>query len=141
MPANNKPMRLSRQIEIFKVLESNLHKLENGAFEYLNGYSDESIAIRFDVHPTAISRLRKQLFGNLQRGGAATVARANRRRGISNTARVDSIDDRLSALEAQFAAAFGLRVAPPEAVAYGTAHTMQKPLSVPVRSVNMQPVS
>lgn len=110
MTADNKPIRLSRQIEIYKLLESNLQKLDSGVYEYQNGYTDETVAVRFDVHPTAISRLRKQLFGRIARGGAAAVARANRSSAAQNNARMDTLEDRLTALEAQFAAAWGLRL-------------------------------
>lgn len=139
MPAENKHIRLSRQIEIYKILESNLLKLDSGAYEYQNGYTDETIAIRFDVHPTAISRLRKQLFGKLARGAAAVgaaVARANRSRAAQNNARMDTLEDRLTALEAQFAAAFGLRLS--AADAFSMQPRMQKPISVPVRTATAQ---
>ena len=136
MTADNKPIRLSRQIEIYKLLESNLQKLDSGAYEYQNGYTDETVAIRFDVHPTAISRLRKQLFGKLARGAGAAVARANRSRAAQNNARMDTLEDRLTALEAQFAAAFGLRLG--AADAFSMQPRMQKPISVPVRTATAQ---
>lgn len=93
--ANRKQLTRPQIMQIGNMLRGNLKILENNKVEYCNGYDDAKVAERFQVTAVQIAGLRKELFGELERGINGTNPM------MLAWERIKAIEDRVTALEEQ----------------------------------------